>query len=247
MSIFLESHLRMKFQVIVGCILMGVTQVLSSPTCDVILLHGLARSSSAMEDIADSLSRKGYKTYNLDYPSTEYPLESLAVLTSQQIQNLKIKKPLCFVTHSMGGILYRLMRQKGQLAPVQRVVMIGPPNQGSTVPDSVGHTWYFRWWNGPAGEQLRTGPQGIAARLGPAQDPVGVIAGNEYRFWDAAWNRRFGNQAHDGKVSVEQTKLQGMADHLILPVAHTFMPNDTQVIAQTLYFLKNGVFFRPQS
>ncbi len=57
-------------------------------------------------------------------------------------------------------------------------------------------------------------------------------------------SRSFIPGTDDGKVAVERTKLEGMNDHLTLPVTHVFMMKNNQVISQILYYLRNGVFQR---
>jgi triacylglycerol lipase len=199
-----------------------------------------------MSKLEDALQAAGYTTCNIDYPSTEHAIAELAtqfvVPAIQQCRNGS-SEPISVVTHSMGGIMIRYIAHhlaSGEATiPLARVVMLGPPNHGSELVDRMRPWWLFRWVNGPAGQQLGTDAESVPNSLGPAKFEVGIIAGNK-PFLEPF--KGFIAGPSDGKVSLESTKLEGMTDYLILPVTHSLMMRDSQVIEQVLSFLKTGSF-----
>jgi len=89
--------------------------------------------------------------------------------------------------------------------------------------------------------QLGTGELSIPNKLGKADFDVGIIAGTRSINWILS---SLIPNTDDGKVSVERTKLQGMNDHIEMPVTHPFMMKNENVIFQVKHFLKYGRFKR---
>lgn len=215
-------------------------------TC-VVLLHGLGRTYRSMFSIEQALRDAGYATISVDYPSQSKPIETLALqAVPEGVAHCRKQgaTTIHFVTHSMGGLVLRYYLSAQRVPELGRVVMLSPPNQGSEVADALVGTAVYDRVNGPAGGQLVTGPDGIAARLGPVEFPLGIITGNEQTVFDSVLATQIPG-ANDGKVSVERAKVEGMSDFLVLPVTHTFIVNNDEVIGQTLYFLANGGFRHP--
>ncbi|MBI5063664.1 MAG: alpha/beta fold hydrolase [Desulfatitalea sp.] len=210
----------------------------------VILLHGLGRTRRSMNAMAKALEAAGYRTVNLGYPSREATVEALAMqaipAALDQCTEAGAKR-IHFVTHSMGGLLVRSYLTRQPLDKLGRVVMLCPPNQGSEVCNTLRDNFFYRWYNGPAGQQLGTGPEDLPARLGPVDFALGVITGNVHSFFDG-WLAEMIPGEDDGKVAVERTKVAGMTDFLVLPYSHSFIMAKEETIAQTLHFLRAGVF-----
>ena len=185
----------------------------------------------------------GFTTLNLGYKSRRKPLEALAEDIHPEIQGFrrKVEGPLHFVGHSMGGLLVRVYIAKFAPKNLGRVVMLGTPNGGSEIADRLKDYAIYRAFFGPAGQQLGTRrDELIESFLTPVNYPVGIISGN--RTVDPISSTLMLPRPNDGRVSVENTKLVGMTDHIVIASSHPWLVRNADAINQTVSFLLRGKF-----
>ncbi|MCE5272062.1 alpha/beta fold hydrolase [bacterium] len=209
----------------------------------VALLHGLGRSRRSMRLLARRLERSGFETRLIGYPSRRLSLEELAARVRLEMLSLtpQDSAPLHAVTHSLGGIILRHIMRDAPLPGFGRAVLLAPPNSGSQMADRLAAFRLARGLWGPVLSQLVTDPQRGPQRLGPAAFGPGVIAGS--LSLTPMFSPLFGGP-NDGLVTVESAKVEGMADFLVLPLAHAFIMRNREVAHQCAYFLSHGSFDR---
>lgn len=205
----------------------------------VVLLHGWWSSPVLLKPVTWRLRGLGYTVVPIAYPSVRMPLEEIATrfLPGELDRRLPAQTGrIHFVTHSMGGLVLRRYLQQPDRRPVGRVVMFGPPNQGSEAADFWARSRICRWIAGPNLRALGTGPDAVAPRLPPADFELLVLAGN--RSFSP-----FGSplpRPHDGRVSVASTRLEGMSAHREIPRTHTVLPWNRNALDLMAEFLASG-------
>jgi pimeloyl-ACP methyl ester carboxylesterase len=210
----------------------------------VVLLHGIARTAASMRVMERACRDAGFATLAVDYPSRKLTLEEIAVAIHPAVSSFAagLDGRVHVLGHSMGGLVARLYLTRHRPPRLGRVVMLGPPNRGSEVADLLARTAPYRAFFGPAGAQLVTRQtEALLAAFGAVDYECGVIAGDR-PIDPISW--LLIPRPNDGKVAVERTRLDGLADHIVLHTTHTTMLLSRTVACQAVTFLKHGRFAR---
>lgn len=213
----------------------------------VVLLHGLFRSRASMGKLARHLEEKGgFAVFNMSYASTQDDVAAHAAALDRVLRGLDGIEEVHFVAHSMGNIVVRHYlhghaRADGRPADarIKRFVMLAPPNHGSLLAYAAGENVVFQALTGEAGQELGRAWAQLEEKLAVPRVEFGVIAGG--RGDDKGFNPLLPGD-DDGTVTVAGTRLAGARDFAVVPVMHSFIMADGQVLDYTLRFLREGRF-----
>ena len=206
----------------------------------VVLLHGLLMNRYAMLPLAARLRAAGYADHSYTYHSQRQELDAHLAAIRRRIDRLDSAR-IHLVGHSMGGVVaLKLLESVGDVSRIGRVLLLGSPLVDCAAARAMGGSPMGRWLLGRSAGLWRGGyPLSL-----PAGIRAGAIAGTRRAGLGALTVRLLG--ASDGVVLVEETRLPGLADHMVLPVSHSGMLISRAVAEQCIAFLRHGRFARPE-
>lgn len=201
----------------------------------VVFLHGIWMKSIVMQPMAVRFRKSGFQTHCFSYPSLQKTPEQNARLFSQYVQSLTADK-IHFVAHSLGGIvLMHYFHLFDEIRP-GRVVMLGSPIGGSSYAIKINKLPGIRRVLGGTVEQGLLGDIPVWA----SKRQLGMIAGNKSVGVGSLLGRS--REANDGAVTVAETRIPELTDHIVMSVSHSGMLMSGDVASQAIHFLRNGYF-----
>lgn len=202
----------------------------------VVTVHGLWMHGASMRMLRRRLEPHGFRVHDFAYPSVTGSLDANSAALAEFVANVP-GETVHLVGHSLGGVLICAMLDGALPARVGRVVCLGSPLQGSRTAARLA-----RW---PGGKRLiGTCLAEVHARGGFTAWRAGVEVGSIAGRIPLGVGRLLGPfpEPNDGTVAVEETKIAGLTDHVVLPVSHVALLWSAAVAAQTEHFLLHGRF-----
>lgn len=202
----------------------------------VVLVHGLWMNGFAMLPLARRIERCGFQVTRHGYRSVSRGLRdnarALAALCKESSGRVHL------VGHSLGGLVVMAMLNEHAEIPVHRVVLIGSPYADSASAHGLGR---FVWSRGILGHTIQDWLRRPRPPV-PEGVELGVIAGDV----SFGLGRLFVSlQApNDGVVMLDETRVPGAADSIVLHVSHSAMLVAPAVARAACSFLRNGCFER---
>ena len=197
----------------------------------VVLLHGLWMPGMAMHWLAAKLRAAGFATEVFAYPSIAGGPEQAVPRLVEVLR----RGPAHVVAHSLGGLVALQALCEAPELDVPRMACLGSPLKGSGAAGGLMQWHFTRMMLGRSAEMLRTGFPCWQGRT-----EVGVVAGRVPHGLGALFAHFDGD--HDGTVAVAETRLEGIADHVVVSASHSGLLFSEEAATQAIAFLREGRF-----
>lgn len=207
---------------------------------NILLIHGLGRTSLSLLNLEWNLQQAGYRTEQFTYFAVTETYDRIVERLQDRLHTLSNQGAYSIVAHSLGGLLTRSALGLAKIALPERIIMLGTPNQP---PRLAAHAWKlppFRWFAGQCGFNL-TNLQ-FFAEIPALQAPYTIVAGTS---GPRGTFSPFGMDINDGIVALNETRLSPQDNIVQLPVWHTFMMND-RMVQRTIIQALERTFGKPE-
>ena len=197
----------------------------------VVLLHGLWMPGLSMRWHAARLSAAGFAPEVFAYPTVGGGPEAAL----PRLGELLARAPTHVLAHSLGGLVALTALQREPALPVARVVCLGSPLCGSAAATGLAQRTLTAATLGRSADLLREGCEPWRGRA-----EVGVVAGRVPLGLGQFFGAIHGDS--DGTVAVAETRLTGLADHVVVGASHSGLLFSAAAARQAVGFLLNGRF-----
>ena len=204
---------------------------------NIILIHGLFMPGVSMIRLRNFFEKQGYTVSIFSYHTTSDSPEKSADLLKKFILSLKDNNIV--ICHSLGGLLtqHTLSILNNPEEHIQKVISLGTPWQGASILNFM-HRYRLDGIVGKSLEILLPKTKNIWQF---SDISLGSIAGKSAMGARLIFapNRE---SATDGTVTIEETKIDGMTDHTIIPISHTGLIFSNLSAQKAHEFIENNQF-----
>lgn len=202
----------------------------------VLLLHGLWMGPWAMSWLADELSEAGFETRALALHSMSDSPETHVARLAQAVAEADADR-IHLMGHSLGGVIALRYLQNTIDKRLGRVLLLGTPALGSQAARQLDR----QPWGGLLGSSRDLWLAPFAQTV-PGNVEVGAIAGDHAFGLGPLFTSLDG--PGDGVVTIAETRIAGLHDHIVLHVSHSLMLISAEVARQATAFLNSAAFLR---
>lgn len=214
----------------------------------VFLLHGMGRTPASMWLLAWRLRQAGHEPSLFGYAVSLHPLPEIVGRLKAHVATTleadlaaqagepegETAAPYAVIGHSLGNLLTRLASPELP-AGFSRFVQLAPPNHSPATARMLRDQTIFQAITKDAGDKLVD--EAFFEQVPVPEVPTLILAG------DAGPRQPylppFRGEPNDGILSVEETRLPGVA-HVVLPAIHTFIMNRRDTTRAILAFLEEA-------
>jgi pimeloyl-ACP methyl ester carboxylesterase len=203
----------------------------------IVVIHGLWMHGLALGILRNRLAQR------TEWPASAFSYRPVTRALPENARRLRRRideidaATVHLVGHSLGGTLALQTLKRFPTEKVARVVCLGSPLVDSSAARNLGR---WGWGRALLGRTVKEAVLEQPLRTVVDGHDVGVIAGTV----GLGLGLFVGNlqKPHDGMVTLEETRLPGITDHLVTRVNHFGLVLSRTVAERTNDFLRDGAF-----